>query len=185
MMQAMPDAATPPSPANPPVIRPAVEADLPALTELYNYYVLNTVITFDIEPFTVERRRQEWFEHYHDHGIHRLLVAVDEADTAIGYVSSSPFRPKAAYATSVETSIYLAPTATGRGLGSALYDALFDALADEDLHRAYAGIALPNDASVALHVGQGFADAGMFTEVGRKFGRYVDVAWMEKPLGGQ
>lgn len=171
------------APTAQPQIRAGAERDLPALTELYNHYVRHTVVTFDIEPFTVERRRRDWFDHYGDTGPHRLLVAADEEDAPLGYVTSSPFRPKAAYATSVETSIYLRPDATGRGLGALLYAALFDALDDEDLHRAYAGIALPNDPSVALHSRLGFTSVGVQTEVGRKFGRYVDVAWLQRPLG--
>jgi len=101
----------------------------------------------------------------------------------VGYVTSSRLRPKAAYATSIETSIYLAPEATGRGLGSELYAALFAAVAEEDLHRAYAGITLPNPASLALHRLCGFRSIGIYREVGRKFGKYWDVEWYEKPLG--
>jgi phosphinothricin acetyltransferase len=84
--------------------------------------------------------------------------------------------------TSVETSIYLAPEATGRGMGTDLYAALFAALAEEDLHRAYAGVTLPNTASVALHRKFGFRSIGVYREVGRKFGKYWDVEWFEKPL---
>jgi phosphinothricin acetyltransferase len=99
-----------------------------------------------------------------------------------GYVASLPYRAKAAYETSIQTSIYLAPAAVGRGIGSVLYRALFAAIAGEDLHRAYAGITMPNDASVALHERFGFRAMGYSTQVGRKFGRYWDVALYEKPL---
>ena len=102
--------------------------------------------------------------------------------TILGYATSSPFRPKAAYATSVETSIYLAPDAGGRGIGTLLYKQLFDALATQDVHRAYAGITLPNEASVRIHERFGFRRIGVYEEVGRKFGRYYDVAWFEKRL---
>lgn len=84
------------------------------------------------------------------------------------------------YGTSVEVSVYLTPDAAGHGIGTRLYDALFTALATEDVHRAYAGIALPNAASVRLHERFGFAHVGTYGEVGRKFGRYWDVAWYEK-----
>jgi phosphinothricin acetyltransferase len=103
----------------------------------------------------------------------------------IGYACSSQFRTKPAYETSVETSIYLAPDAVGRGAGSRLYEYLFKALEDEDVHRAYAGIALPNPASIGLHERFGFKRVGHFTEQGRKFGRYWDVAWYEKSLGSE
>jgi phosphinothricin acetyltransferase len=100
----------------------------------------------------------------------------------LGYATSSPFRPKPGYLTSVETSVYLRPDATGHGLGTLLYRAVFDALAGQDLHRAYAGVALPNDASVRLHERLGFREIGTFVEVGRKFGRYWDVLWFERSL---
>jgi len=161
-------------------IRPAVPGDLPRLTEIYNHYVTETPITFDVTPFTVEERRA-WFDAHPDGGPHRLLVAVDGGVLA-GYATSSPFKTKAAYATSVEVSVYCAPDATGRGLGSALYEALFTALRGEDVHRAYAGVALPNDASLRLHRRFGFTDVGVYREVGRKFGRYWDVHWLEKRL---
>jgi phosphinothricin acetyltransferase len=161
-------------------IRPARESDLERLTEIYNDYVMHTPITFDLEPFSVVERG-EWFRHYSASGPHRLLIAETDG-RVVGYVTSSRFRPKAAYETSVETTIYLAPEATGRGVGSALYAALFAALADEDLHRAYAGVTLPNPASVALHRKVGFRSIGVYREVGRKFGKYWDVEWFEKPL---
>ena len=163
------------------VIRPAHAGDLPALTAIYNHYVVSTAITFDIEPFTLEARR-EWFDHYAERGRHRLLVV--ECDGGVrGYACSSRFRPKAAYDPSVETSVYLAPEYTGRGLGAQLYSALFAALEGEDVHRAYAGVTLPNPASLALHRRFGFTEAGVYGEVGRKLGRFWDVQWFEKRLG--
>ena len=163
-------------------VRAGREEDLEAINDLYNHYVAETHVTFDDEPVTMEARR-EWFGHYANSGRHRLLVAVD-GDEVVGFASSSRFRPKPGYLTSVETSIYLAPEATGKGAGSKLYAELFHSLEGEDLHRAYAGIALPNPASIALHEKFGFKRVALFTEQGRKFGRYWDVAWYEKPLGG-
>lgn len=162
------------------VVRAARPADLRALTDIYNHYVDTSGVTFDTTRFTVEERR-EWFSHYATTGPHRLLVAVD-GDDVLGYATSSPFRPKPGYASSVETSVYLRHDATGRGLGTMLYRALLEALADLDLHRAYAGVALPNDASVALHERLGFHEVGTYVEVGRKLGRYWDVRWFERPL---
>ncbi len=161
-------------------VRPAVLADLPSLTSIYNHYVEHTMVTFDVEPFTVEQRR-EWFDHYAGTGPHRLLVA--ELDGAVaGYATSSRFRVKPGYATSVETTVYCDPGVVGRGLGSALYGELLAELAGEGLHRAYAGVALPNDASLRLHERFGFRDLGTFGEVGRKHGQWVDVRWFERPL---
>jgi phosphinothricin acetyltransferase len=160
-------------------VRPGQPADLPALTDIYNFYVGTSGVTFDTAEFSVEERL-EWFAHYATTGPHRLLVAVE--DDVLGYATSSAFRPKPGYVTSVETTVYLRPDATGRGLGTLLYQALFAAISDEELHRAYAGVALPNDASVALHERLGFREIGTYVEVGRKFGRYWDVRWFERAL---
>jgi phosphinothricin acetyltransferase len=163
------------------VIRAAIAEDLPRLTEIYNHYVLNTAITFDIEPYTVETRLP-WLAQFADGGRHRLLVA--EIDGAVvAYAGTHQFRTKAAYDTSVEVTIYCAPDATARGIGSALYTALFDAVRDEDIHAFIAGITLPNDASVALHERFGFRPAGVMHGVGRKFDRYWDVGWYELVVG--
>jgi phosphinothricin acetyltransferase len=163
-----------------PDIRPAELRDVPALVDVYNHYIATTAITFDIEPVTVESRT-EWFRHYAPTGRHRLLVGYD-GRALLGYASTSPFAVKAAYETSVEVSVYLAPDQTRRGLGTALYEALFASVAGEDIHRAYAGITLPNEASVALHLRFGFSDVGVYREVGRKFGRYHDVLRMQREL---
>jgi phosphinothricin acetyltransferase len=160
-------------------IRSAEAGDLDALNDLYNEYATTTHITFDLEPLTMDARR-EWFSHYSTTGRHRLLVAMANDTQLIGYASSSRFRPKPGYDTSVETSIYLAPEATGLGVGTKLYQALFDSLSGEDIHRAYAGIALPNPSSIALHERFGFKRVALFTEQGRKFERFWDVAWYEK-----
>lgn len=162
-------------------VRAATAHDLKAINDLYNHYVVETHITFDDAPMSVGARR-EWFSHYATGGRHRVLVALS-GDELMGYASSSRFRPKPGYDTSVETSIYLAPEAVGRGAGKRLYGELFDSLKGEDVHRAYAGIALPNPASIGLHERFGFKRVALFTEQGRKFGRYWDVAWYEKPLG--
>ena len=159
-------------------IRPGASADLPSLTGLYNRYIKDTPITFDTEPYA---DRNAWFEQFSLSGPHQLLVATVD-DAVAGFACSTLFRPKAAYSTSVETTVYCDPDFTGRGLGSQLYEALFAALADEDVHRAYAGITLPNPASVALHERFDFHQIAVYSEVGRKFGRYWDVAWFEKNL---
>ena len=161
-------------------IRAGVAGDLAELTALYNHYVEGSLATFDDVPFTLDQRR-EWLSHYATTGPHRLLVAV-EGEALLGYATSSPFRPKPGYRTTVETSVYVAADAAGRGVGSALYSALFDAIEGHGLHRAVAGVAVPNPASVALHAQFGFTPVGTFTQVGQKLGQWVDVAWFEKPL---
>jgi len=179
----MSDGATIRADGAPPTIRPARASDLEDLVEIYNHYVRETIITFDLEPYTVEKRRP-WFEAFAEKGPHRLLVAESEV-RVLGYAGTTKFRVKAAYARSVEMTVYLDHTATGRGIGVALYTELLEELAAEpSVHSAYAGISLPNDASVALHRRFGFEDIGVFREVGFKFGAYIDVLWMEKALEG-
>ncbi|MEW2548904.1 N-acetyltransferase family protein [Streptomyces sp. NPDC047002] len=163
-------------------VRPGAEADIEALTDIYNHYVLETAVTFDTAPATPQERIG-WLRSHPVDGPHRLSVARDVPSARVlGYATSSPFRARPAYATSVEVSVYCAPRARGRGVGTRLYAALFAALGGEDLHRAYAGIAQPNEASVRLHEQFGFRHVGTYAEMGRKFGAYWDVAWYEKPL---
>ena len=161
-------------------IRHADESDAEAINRIYNHYVVETPVTFDIEPTTLEARR-DWLAAFSKDGRRQCLVA-DVDGLAVGWACSKQFRVKAAYDTSVETSIYLDPEATGAGLGTRLYDALFEALEGQDLRRALGGITLPNAASIALHERFGFRSIGVFSEVGRKFDRYWDVQWFEKPL---
>ena len=161
-------------------IRPAVRADLPRLTEIYNHYVVHTPVTFDVEPYTVERR-ETWFNQFAASGRYRLFVA-EENGSVVAYAGTTRFRPKASYETTVETTIYCDQRAIGKGIGLRLYGALFDALQAEDIRRIVAGYTLPNPASAALHERFGFQRVGVFTENGRKFGRYWDVAWNERPL---
>ena len=161
-------------------IRPAQRDDLPRLTEIYNYYVVNTPITFDLKPLAVEERAR-WFDEHAGKGRHQMFVAEDTG-RVVGYACTGPFRDKAAYDTSAEVSIYCAPGATGRGIGAMMYRVLFDALKNEDIHRLLAGITLPNDASIKLHRKFGFTSVGVFSENGRKLGRYWDVVWMQRPL---
>jgi phosphinothricin acetyltransferase len=163
-----------------PTIRRADTADVAALLEIYNYYVLNTHITFDLEPRTLDQRHA-WFAMFGDRGRYQCFVAA-RGGSVIGWASSAPFKERAAYVTSVETSVYLSPGETGRGFGRQLYHALFDALRGEDVHRAYGGISLPNDVSVGLHERMGFKRVGIYSEVGRKFGRFWHVAIYERSI---
>jgi phosphinothricin acetyltransferase len=160
--------------------RTATRADIPRLTEIYNHYVIHTPVTFDLEPYTVERR-MEWFAQFAPTGRHRLLVA-EENGIVLGYGGTTRFRAKPAYDTTVETTIYTAPEAVGKGLGKKLYAALFEALATENVHRLVGGFTLPNAGSQKLHEYFGFKNVGVFSEVGYKFGKYWDVQWTERAL---
>jgi phosphinothricin acetyltransferase len=162
------------------VVRDAAEGDLASINEIYNHYVATSPATFDLDPVSLEARAAWLAEH--PGGRYRALVAEDGDGLVVGYATSGPVKLRRAYETSVETSVYVREGHGGRGIGTALYTALFDALAGEDLHRAYAGITAPNPASRALHERFGFRLAGRYTEQGRKFGRYWDVEWFERPM---
>lgn len=161
-------------------VRDATPADLPAVAAIYTHYVLNTTITFNTEV----RTPREWTERYADQvdgGPHSLLVATVD-DRVAGFIETGPFRPKPAYGRSVEVTVYVAPDATGAGVGGRLFEAMLARLDASDLHRAYSIIALPNDASVAIHERFGFVHRGTLTEAGHKFGRWLDVAYYERDL---
>lgn len=159
-------------------IRRGALGDLAAVTGLYNVYVRETAITFDVEPYTVETRRP-WFDAFRASGRHQLFVA-DEGGRVVGYACTRTFREKRAYDTTVEASVYLDRAAYARGIGTQLYTRLFEAIATEDVHRVIAGITLPNDASIALHTRFAFTRVGILQEVGHKLDRYWDVLWMER-----
>jgi phosphinothricin acetyltransferase len=159
-------------------IAPATAAHLGAINDIYNHYVAASAVTFDTEPKSMAWRR-EWFARFEEQGRYRLLVATGEGGI-LGYTYSHGFRPRAAYEATVETSVYVAAEHVGRGVGSALALALVRELETEDVHRACAGIAMPNPASVRLHERLGYRRVGYFSEQGRKFGRYWDVSWYER-----
>lgn len=143
--------------------------DLAALTELYNHYVCNTTITFDLSPVSVSQRQAEWFSHYGATGRYRLWVA-DRGGEVVGYATSSPFHRKAAYQTSVETSVYVAPAYLRQGIGRSLYSQLFASLQGEDIHRAYALITQPNLASEQLIVDLGLRKWATAARWGKNLG---------------
>jgi phosphinothricin acetyltransferase len=162
-------------------IRPGESGDLNRLVEIYNYYVTETHVTFDTEAFVVAARTQ-WFTQFAESGPYRLLVAEIE-DEVVGYATSTVFKPRAAYNTSVETTVYLDNSHLGQGLGTRLYSRLINELVNEgSAHRAYGGVALPNPGSVAMHEKLGFVRAGSYHEVGYKFGKFWDVDWFEKDV---
>lgn len=172
------------TPDSNPTIRVAAEGDLPAILRIYNHYVETSHATFDTERLTVGERKG-WMRQFDETGPYRLIVA-HRGPSLCGFAYSAQFRSRPAYDVSVETTVYVAPEAIGGGLGRALYGSLLEAVDDAGIHRAYAGIALPNEPSVGLHEQFGFRRVGTFSEVGYKFGRYWDVAWFERrPRGGQ
>lgn len=162
-------------------VRRATHADLPALTEIYNHYVEHDHATFDTRTFTVAQR-EPWFQQFDEQ--RRICLVDDDGSNIRGYACSGQFKAKPAYDTSVEVSVYLKPDSAGRGLGRSLYENLIPYLDSHGVHRAYAGIAVPNDASIALHNRFGFREVARLDEVGFKFERYWDVVWLERNCAG-
>jgi L-amino acid N-acyltransferase YncA len=139
--------------------------------------VRDTWISFELEPPDAAEMARRIVEYGASHG---WLVA--EIDSVIaGYAYGSPHRTRAAYASSCDVAVYVDPAFARRGIGRALYAALLEKLAGS-YHAAYAGIALPNDASVGLHEAMGFAPVGIYSEVGWKLGGWRDVAWFQRLL---
>jgi len=163
------------------LIRPALPADVEGLRAIRNHYITASHATFDEEPLSPEAV-ELWFRLFGSAGPHRLLVAEGEG-RLLGFAGSQPYRNHPAFRRTVETSIYVAPGQERAGVGSALYAALFLALADTRLHRAVAGIALPNEASLALHRKAGFTEVGIFSEYAVKRGQYLSSIWMQRALG--
>lgn len=165
--------------AEPFTVQALTESDHAGVVEIYNHYVATSPCTFDTQAFTLARRAP-WFAAF-DGDRYRCLVARC-GNQVLGYANSAPFKPKPAYQTSVEVSVYVAPDAQGQGIASELYQNLLQQLVCTSTHRAYGGIVLPNDGSVALHHKFGFVQVGLYREVGFKAGRYWDVAWFERSL---
>ena len=161
------------------IIRSATSADVPTVNAIYNQYIVGTAVSFDTDPWT-DAKRLAWFEQRTSAG-YPILVA-EEGGSIVGASWSGPWRDKAAYRPSAETTVVLAPGVGGRGVGTALYTALLDEVAEAGFHRAYAIVTLPNDASVALHEKVGFVMVGVLDEVGFKDGEYHSTMLLEKKL---
>jgi len=160
------------------MLRHCTPSDAARICDIYNHYVRETVVTFEEEPVLEAEMARRIAE-----VTARLPWLVWETDAGIlGYAYATPWKVRAAYRHAVESSIYLAPHATGRGLGSKLYEALIAELRARDLHCVIGGAALPNPASVSLHEKLGFEKVAEFRQVGFKFGRRIDVAYWELML---
>lgn len=160
------------------VIGPATGDDLPGIVDILNDTAANSTASFDTRPTSVAERR-DWFGSFAPTGPHRLLVA-RHGGRVLGYAGSRRYRDHEAFRETVEVSVGLDAGCRGQGLGTALYRVLFDRLADEPVHVVLAGIALPNDASVALHRRFGFTEIGVFREYAVKNGQYISSVWMER-----
>lgn len=160
-------------------IRQVSTSDAGAIAQIYNQYIEETVITF--EEVTVSREQiAQRIEHILGLEL-PWLVAVDSSNSLQGYAYAAPWRERSAYRHSVEVSIYLDPKTQGKGIGTKLYQKLFDILSNGNrVHAAMAGIALPNEVSIALHEKFGMHKVAHLSEVGFKFGRWIDVAYWQR-----
>jgi L-amino acid N-acyltransferase YncA len=157
------------------MIRSATTGDAARICEIYNHFVLHSTITFEEQVVFVDEMQQRI-----DEVVAELpwLVWVDN-QLVQGFAYGSKWKGRCAYRYSVESTVYLAESSTGKGIGSKLYRALFTELRQRKLHVVMGGIALPNDPSVALHEKLGFEKVAHFREVGWKFGKWIDVGYWQ------
>ncbi|MGI5286710.1 N-acetyltransferase family protein [Nonomuraea polychroma] len=156
------------------------EGDLAGIVALLNDVAANSIASFDARPIKVDERRA-WFERFSSTGPYRLLVARRDGQV-VGYACSQRYRDHDAFRETVELSVAIDAGCRGLGVGTSLYRALFESIADEPIHVAVVGIAMPNDASVALHRKFGFTKVGTFHEYAVKNGQYISSLWMERRL---
>ena len=161
-------------------VRPATPADAEAIREIYNAEVTGSTVTFDLVPRTLAEQRA-WLEDRS--GGHVALVAADDGGI-LGFGSLSPYRDRPAYNTSVEDSVYVHRDHRGRGVGRALLGELVTTARNHGFHTVLARVVGGHEASIALHVDAGFALVGTEREVGRKFGRWLDVVVLQLVLDG-
>ena len=157
------------------MIRPVTLDDAEAIRDIYNHYIENTVITFEQEPISVAdiKTRIDAIT-----SAYSWLVSLDQ-DKITGYAYINAWKSRAAYAKTVEISVYLRPDACGLGYGAQLYQDLLTETRRLGFHLVLAGIALPNPASVALHEKFGFTKGAHFAEIGFKHGQWIDVGYWQ------
>ncbi|HEX6431994.1 MAG TPA: GNAT family N-acetyltransferase [Niastella sp.] len=168
-------------------IRTALEQDLEAMLEIYNDVIVNTTAVYDYQPHTLEMRRQ-WFRIKEAQGF--PVFVAEENGKVVGFSSIGPFRAWAAYKYSVENSVYVAADQRGKGIGKLLIAPLVEASVQLNMHTIIAGIDATNEASIMLHRSFGFEEVAHFKQVGYKFGRWLDLTFMqlllktpEQPVG--
>jgi phosphinothricin acetyltransferase len=160
------------------LVRPAQPSDAERLREIYNIEVLGATVTFDLVPRSAEDQA-EWMESHA--GVYPVIVAEDDG-TVVGFASLSPYRPRPAYSTTVEDSVYVATSHRGAGVGKVMLSELVERGKAHGFHSVIARIVGDHDASIALHRSCGFELVGIEREVGRKFGKWLDVAVMQRLL---
>lgn len=160
-------------------LRLAQRRDAEAMRAIYNLEVAESTVTFDLVARTLDDQ-VEWIDGHS--GAHPAVVALDDADDLLGFGSLSPFHPRPAYAPTVEDSVYVRRDRRGHGVGRALLDELVRLATDHGFHSMIARIVGGHETSIALHLASGFEIVGTEREVGRKFGRWLDVVEMQRML---
>lgn len=161
------------------LIRLARPSDAEAIRTIYNLEVTTSTVTFDLVPRSPDDQRA-WLERRS--GAHAVLVAADDDGSVIGFASLSPYRDRPGYATTVEDSVYIERGHQGRGVGKALLGELLDVARSHGFHAVMARVVGGHDASINLHKSLGFEVVGVEREVGRKFGRWLDVVLLQRLL---
>ena len=157
------------------MIRPVNLNDVEELLEIYNYYVINSIITFDIEPLTLEIFKEK---------VERIskiypFIVFEENNEILGYAYGSQWRSKPAYNHAVESTVYIKHNTQGKQIGTKLYAELLKQLKQQNFHTVIGGLTLPNDASVRLHKKFGFKEVAHFKQVGYKFNTWLDVGFWQ------
>lgn len=159
-------------------VRHLIPEDSEPLRQIYNHAVLSSTATLDLEPRT-RSEQERWLEQHF--GIYPALVAIVNGQP-IGYASISPFRPRAGYNSTVEDSVYIAPNYQGQGVGRLLLERLIATATSLGFHSCIAHIVADHRASLKLHVGCNFRLVGVEQEIGRKFGKWIDMAILQRQL---
>ncbi len=158
-------------------ISPATHLDLPGILEIYNEAVLNPTATYDYEPRTLEHR-QAWFED-HARNNYPVFVAADTAGRVVGWSALNRYHDRMGYRFTTENSVYVAADQRGKGIGKLLMPPLIQGARERGFRAILAAIDAENDVSIRLHAAFGFERVGQFKQVGFKFGRWLDVVYME------
>lgn len=157
------------------MVRPFKIEDIQQLLDIYNYYVLNTVVTFDIEPLIFETFLEKITRINNDFPV----IVFEKEKKILGYAYGSKWRAKPAYKYTVESTIYVKYGEHGKQIGTHLYTSLLDFFKQENYNTVLGGVTLPNDASVKLHEKFGFKKVAHFKEVGLKFEQWLDVGFWQ------
>ncbi|GAA4235927.1 GNAT family N-acetyltransferase [Postechiella marina] len=160
------------------MIRDFNKKDIKQLLDIYNYYVLNSIVTFDIEPLSLSTFTEKVTRINNDYP----FIVFEEDNQVLGYAYGSKWRPKPAYKQTVESTVYVKNGVHGKQIGTKLYQELLRLFKQEDYHVVLGGLTLPNNASVKLHQKFGFEQVAHFKAVGRKFDTWLDVAFWQLKL---